>query len=172
MIQTVYKTPKDLKIPCCNLETGTLELIVLPSDLVAATEVVASAVELGAAKNITILGDVKNRNGPVSVFFRKKCNVREKAILHAMQNDKYIPLAAVKLSRLLNKALAKEALGKLELVGLQHLTPEALSCLAEGISGNMSLTALCLNDSTIGDKGLLQARSRVKLSMKHRWNVY
>jgi hypothetical protein len=47
VITTEYKTPKDLKIPFCDVETGTLELIVLPSDLVAATEVVASAVERG-----------------------------------------------------------------------------------------------------------------------------
>jgi hypothetical protein len=52
---------------------------------------------------VTVIGDVTTRNGPVSVFFRKKCNVREKAILHAMQNDKYLPLAALKLSALLNK---------------------------------------------------------------------
>ena len=53
MINTEYKTPKDLKIPFCNVETGTLELVVLPSDLVAATEVVASAVERGTVLEVT-----------------------------------------------------------------------------------------------------------------------
>jgi len=40
----------------------------------------------------------------------------------------------------------------LELVGL-HLTPESLRVLGEGVAKNSSLTALCLNDSTVGDEG-------------------
>ena len=121
MIEATYKTPQDLKIPGCNLETGVLELVVLPSDLVAATEVVASAVEKDAARAVTIIGDVKQRNGPVLVFFKKKCQVREKALLHAVQNAKYMPLVSLKLCALLTKSLAREKLVTLELVGLQHL---------------------------------------------------
>ena len=44
VIEAHHRTPAELRIPFCNLDTATLELVVLPSDLVAATEVVASAV--------------------------------------------------------------------------------------------------------------------------------
>ena len=157
VIEAHHRTPAELRIPFCNLDTATLELVVLPSDLVAATEVVASAVERAAARKVTVIGDVRKHNGPVSVFFRKKCNVREKTVLHALQhNDTYISMAAAKLAGVLNKALCKEALVKLELVGLQHLTEHALTLLAEGLRTNTSLSALCLNDSAIGDTGLLR----------------
>jgi hypothetical protein len=157
MIEATYKTPNDLKIPCLNIEAATLELVILPTDLVAATEVVASALDRGVVRNITIIGDVGERNGQVSVFFRRKCNVREKAILHALEKeDRYISVAAHKLGKLLNSGLLKEALVKLELVGLQHLTSEALASLAQGLAQNASLNTLCLNDSNVGDKGLLE----------------
>ena len=58
MIEATYKTPNDLKIPCLNIEAATLELVILPTDLVAATEVVASALDRGVVRNITIIGDV------------------------------------------------------------------------------------------------------------------
>lgn len=154
LIEKTYKTPNDLKIPFVDSETASLEIVVHPSDLIAATEVVATALEQDVVKNITVIGDIKSRNGPVSVFFKKKTNVREKALLHALQKDKYIPLVSLKLSGVLKAALAKGQLVTLELVGLRHLTPESLSLLAQGLEENKSLCALCFNDSTLGDKGL------------------
>jgi len=154
LIEKNYKTPNDLKIPHFDSETASLEIVVHPSDLICATEVVATAVEQGMVKNITVIGDIKSRNGPVSMFFRRKTNVREKALLHALQKDKYIPLVSLKLSGVLKAALTKEQLVTLELVGLRHLTPESLSLLAQGLEENKSLTALCFNDSILGDKGL------------------
>jgi len=154
LIEKNYKTPNDLKIPHFDGETASLEIVVHPSDLICATEVVATAVEQGVVKNITVIGDIKSRNGTVSMFFRRKTNVREKALLHALQKDKYIPLVSLKLCGVLKAALTKEQLVTLELVGLRHLSPESLSLLAQGLEENKSLSALCFNDSTLGDKGL------------------
>ena len=75
VIEAHHRTPAELRIPFCNLDTATLELVVLPSDLVAATEVVASAVERAAARKVTVIGDVRKHNGVSSTGQVKKRSI-------------------------------------------------------------------------------------------------
>ena len=78
MIEATYKTPQDLKIPGCNLETGVLELVVLPSDLVAATEVAASATHTHTHTHTqfvaNIVGQVKQASPSAFSLLRRFCS--------------------------------------------------------------------------------------------------
>ena len=153
LVSAFYKTPQELKIPGWDREASRLQLFMHPCDLVPAVEAVSSVVERGGATSMSLVVTVE-RNGPLTLFYRRKCEIREKNVLTAVEQPEIVPIAAMKLMKTLNKSLAMHNLQVLELVGLEIPSPSMVE-LAQGLSCNKSLATVCFNDSEVGDKGLL-----------------